>query len=63
MSCGSADPWPGSFRKQSILANTTLLQFCKYMNMLLHDSICMCVTTVFQITGHAYHYHCDNELV
>ena len=41
---GSEDPPTGSDEKQSKLADTTLLQFCKYMSMLLHDSIvCVCV--------------------
>ena len=46
---GSADPWAGSAEKQSKLANTTLLQFCKYMNtVFIGDSTCMCNATVFR---------------
>ena len=35
---GSTDPSTGSDEKQSKLADTTLLQFCKCMNMLIHNS-------------------------
>ena len=47
---GSADPWAGSAEQQSKLADTTLLQFCEYINfnMFLHDSACMCNATVFR---------------
>ena len=46
---GSEDPWAGSAEKQSKVADTTLLQFCKYINMLLHDiHTCMCNATVFR---------------
>ena len=56
---GSADSFIGSWEKQSKLADTTLLQFCKYMSMFLHDSTCMCKDTVFRYLTD--HYHCDNE--
>ena len=58
---GSVDSWGGSEEKQSKLADTTLLQFCKYTSMFLHDSTCifsyrdkandstyMCISTVFR---------------
>ena len=45
---GSADSWAGSDEKQSKLADTTLLQFCKHMSMFSHDSTCMCNATVFR---------------
>ena len=46
---GSEDPWAGSSEKLSKLADTTLLQFCKYINMLLHDiHTCMCNAAVFR---------------
>ena len=45
---GSADLWGGSAEKQSKLADTTLLQFCEYINIFLHDSTCMCNATVFR---------------
>ena len=45
---GSADPLAVSDEKQSKLDDTTLLQFCKYINMFLHDSTCMCNATVFR---------------
>ena len=45
---GSEDPPTGSDEKQSKLADTTLLQFCKYVSMLLHDSTCTCNATVFR---------------
>ena len=46
---GSADLPTGSDEKQSKLAATTSLQFCKYINMLLHDiHTCMCNATVFR---------------
>ena len=45
---GSADSWTGSDEKQSKLANTTSLQFCKHMSMFLHDSTCMCNAIVFR---------------
>ena len=45
---GSADPLAGSDEKQSKLADTTLLQFCKYMSMFSHDSACMCNAIVFR---------------
>ena len=32
---GSADSWAGSLEKQSKLADTTSLQFCKYMSVFL----------------------------
>ena len=34
---GSRDPWSGSEKKQSKLADTTLMQFCEYINMLTHN--------------------------
>ena len=34
---GSKDPYVGSVEKQSKLADTTSLQFCKYMNVFMHD--------------------------
>lgn len=40
---GSTDLWVGSEEKQSKLADTTLLQFCKCMNMLLQDSAYTCM--------------------
>ena len=33
---GSADPLVGSWEKQSKLADTTLLQFCKYIHEYVH---------------------------
>ena len=37
---GSAVPWGGSLEQQSKLADTTILQFCKYMNIVfIGDSI------------------------
>ena len=33
---GSADPPTGSDEEQAKLADTTLLQFCKYKDMLIH---------------------------
>ena len=35
---GSADTWAGSWEKQSKLADTTILQFCEYMErfMVVH---------------------------
>ena len=46
---GSADPLTGSDEKQSKLASTTLLQFCKYMkSVFIGDSTCMCNATVFR---------------
>ena len=38
---GSAVPWGGCAERQSKLADLTLLQFCKYMNMFVHDSTCI----------------------
>ena len=40
---GSADPWTGSNEKQSKLADTTSLQFCKCMSMFLRDRVYVCV--------------------
>ena len=37
---GSTDTWRGSLGKQPILADTTLLQFCKYLGMTLRSMFC-----------------------
>ena len=44
---GSADPWTEDDETQSKLADTTLLQFCKYLNMFLYQSTCIYSATAF----------------
>ena len=56
---GSADPATGSDEKQSTLADTTLLQFRKYMNILIHDSTCVMLLS----SDNWSCLLCDNEFV
>ena len=51
---GSADLHTGYVESLTKLTDTTLLHFCKCMYVKFY---CL------QITGNAYHYCCDNELV
>ena len=45
---GCADPWDRSWEKQSKLADTTLLQFCKYINICCYMTyIHACVMLLF----------------